>query len=140
MQILCAAPLEYHPVLTARETFRTPRRIKACLRAVFCIPSAIRPLLVVAASRYYRQEILQLLNSPESLGIIDELRDIHVGDIAIRSVCHGRGRRIHNHHTASYASTFCNALLLFHRERRHYQAVLSSETPCWRRREWRNRS
>ena len=50
------------------------RRTKTCLRALYYIPGAIRDVLAsYAAGKHYCLEILPLLNSPESLEIIDRL-------------------------------------------------------------------
>ena len=49
-------------------------RTQACLWALYYIPGAIRDLLAMyAAGKHHCTEVLPLLNSPESLKIIDEL-------------------------------------------------------------------
>ncbi|KAH8976571.1 hypothetical protein EDB86DRAFT_1781439 [Lactarius hatsudake] len=58
------------------------------LRALYCIPGAIRDVLApYVVGKYYCLEILPLLNSPESLDIIDELWDTPIRDIALSVRC-----------------------------------------------------
>ncbi|KAN0132401.1 hypothetical protein V8E53_009827 [Lactarius tabidus] len=65
-----------------------PQRIKACLKALYYIPGATRDLLApYAAGKYYFLEILPLLNSIESLEIIDELWDTPRDDVALSVRC-----------------------------------------------------
>ena len=60
------------------------RRIKTCLRVLYYVPRAIRDTLApYAASKHYCLEILPLLNSPESLDIIEELWDSPNDDVAL---------------------------------------------------------
>ncbi|KAH8991183.1 hypothetical protein EDB92DRAFT_1994639 [Lactarius akahatsu] len=60
------------------------QRTRACLRALCCIPGAIRDVLApYVVRKYYCLEIFPLLNSPESLDIIDELWDMPIRDIAL---------------------------------------------------------
>jgi hypothetical protein len=64
------------------------RRIKTCLRALYYIPGAIRDILAsYAAGKHYCLEILPLLNSPESLEIIDELWDSPNDDVSLSVRC-----------------------------------------------------
>ncbi|KAN0130553.1 hypothetical protein V8E53_011639 [Lactarius tabidus] len=64
------------------------KRTQACLRALYYIPRAIRDLLAsYAAGKHFCLEILPLLNSPESLEIIDELWDTPNDDIALSVRC-----------------------------------------------------
>jgi hypothetical protein len=64
------------------------KRTQACLRALYYIPGAIRDLLAsYAASKHYCLEILPLLNSPESLEIIEELWDSPNDDVALSVRC-----------------------------------------------------
>ena len=64
------------------------RRIKTCLRALYYIPGAIRDILAsYAVGRHYCLEILPLLNSPESLEIIDELWDSPNDDVSLSVRC-----------------------------------------------------
>ncbi|KAH9026492.1 hypothetical protein EDB85DRAFT_1893361 [Lactarius pseudohatsudake] len=69
------------------ETLRR-QRIKACLRALYYIPGAIRDMLApYAAGKHYCLVILPLLNSPESLEIIEELWDTPRDDVALSVRC-----------------------------------------------------
>ncbi|KAH9173653.1 hypothetical protein EDB89DRAFT_2068446 [Lactarius sanguifluus] len=64
------------------------QRTRACLKALYCIPGAIRDVLApYVVGKYYCLEILPLLNSPESLDIIDELWDTPIRDIALSVRC-----------------------------------------------------
>ena len=64
------------------------RRIKTCLRALYYIPGAIRDILAsYEAGKRYCLEILPLLNSPESLEIIDELWDSPNDDVSLSVRC-----------------------------------------------------
>ncbi|KAF8261484.1 hypothetical protein EI94DRAFT_1705478 [Lactarius quietus] len=64
------------------------RRTQTCLRALYFIPGAIRDVLAsYAAGKHYCLEILPLLNSPESLEIIDELWDTPNDDVALSVRC-----------------------------------------------------
>jgi hypothetical protein len=64
------------------------QRTQACLRALYYIPGAIRDLLAsYAAGKHFCLEILPLLNSPESLEIIDELWDTPNDDVALSVRC-----------------------------------------------------
>jgi hypothetical protein len=64
------------------------QRFKACLKALYYIPGAIRDLLApYAAGKQYCLEILPLLNSIESLEIINELWDILRDDVALSVRC-----------------------------------------------------
>ena len=63
-------------------------RFKACLKALYYIPGAIRDLLApYAAGKQYCLEILPLLNSIESLEIMDELWDTPRDDVALSVRC-----------------------------------------------------
>ncbi|KAH8977819.1 hypothetical protein EDB86DRAFT_3091418 [Lactarius hatsudake] len=64
------------------------RRTRACFRALYYIPGAIRDLLApYAVGRQYCLEILPLLNSSDSLAIIDELWDSPNDDVALSVRC-----------------------------------------------------
>ncbi|KAH9055001.1 hypothetical protein EDB87DRAFT_1834477 [Lactarius vividus] len=63
-------------------------RTRACLKALYYIPGAIRDLLSpYAAKETHSSKILPLLNSPESLEIIDELQDTPNDDVALPVRC-----------------------------------------------------
>ena len=76
------APLPWSIIRLARRSITSDlskpiqqKRTQACLRALYFIPGAIRDVLAVyAAKKYHCPKILPLLNSPESLEVIDELR------------------------------------------------------------------
>ena len=64
------------------------KRTQACLRALYYIPGAIRDVLAsYAAGKHYCLELLPLLNSPESLEIIDELWNTPNDDVALSVRC-----------------------------------------------------
>jgi len=64
------------------------QRTRACLRALYCIPGAIRDVLApYAVGKHYCLEILPLLNSPDSLEIIDELWNTPIHEIALSVRC-----------------------------------------------------
>ncbi|KAH8991216.1 hypothetical protein EDB92DRAFT_684308 [Lactarius akahatsu] len=64
------------------------RRTRACLKALYYIPGAIRDVLApYAAGKHYCLEILPLLNTPESLEIIDELWGSPNDDVALSVRC-----------------------------------------------------
>jgi hypothetical protein len=64
------------------------KRTQACLRALYYIPGAIRDLLAsYAAGKHFCLEILPLLNSSESLEIIEELWDTPNDDVALSVRC-----------------------------------------------------
>jgi hypothetical protein len=64
------------------------RRTRASLRALYHIPGAIRDLLApYASSELYCLAILPLLNSPESLEVINELWDTHNDDVSLSVRC-----------------------------------------------------
>ncbi|KAH9047082.1 hypothetical protein EDB84DRAFT_1435129 [Lactarius hengduanensis] len=64
------------------------QRIRACLMALFYIPGAIRDVLAsYAAGKHYCLAILPLLNTPESLEIIEELWDAPNDDVALSVRC-----------------------------------------------------
>ncbi|KAF8492556.1 hypothetical protein F5888DRAFT_890509 [Russula emetica] len=64
------------------------RRTRACLKALYYIPGAIRDVLApYAAGTYYCLELLPLLNSPESLSLIEELWDTTNDDVALSVRC-----------------------------------------------------
>ena len=64
------------------------KRTQACLRALYYIPGAIRDVLAsYAAGKHYCLEILPLLNSTESLEIIDELWNTPNDDVALSVRC-----------------------------------------------------
>ncbi|KAI9434945.1 hypothetical protein H4582DRAFT_726434 [Lactarius indigo] len=60
------------------------RRTRACLKALYYIPGAIRDILApYAAEKSHSSEILPLLDSPESLEIINELQNTPNVDITV---------------------------------------------------------
>ena len=64
------------------------RRTQACLKALYYIPGAIRDVLApYAAGAYYCLELLPLLNSPQSLSLIEELWDTANDDVALSVRC-----------------------------------------------------
>ncbi len=64
------------------------QRTQTCIRALYCIPGAIRDVLApYAVGKHNCLEILPLLNSSESLEIIDELWDTPNHEIAISVRC-----------------------------------------------------
>ena len=64
------------------------QRIKACLKALYYIPGAIRDLLApYAAGKHYCLAIIPLLNSIESLEVIEELWDTPGDDVALSVRC-----------------------------------------------------
>ncbi|KAI9439593.1 hypothetical protein H4582DRAFT_2215000 [Lactarius indigo] len=64
------------------------RRTRACLKALYYIPGAIRDILApYAAGEDHFTDILPLLNSLESLEIIDELWDTPTDDVALSVRC-----------------------------------------------------
>ncbi|KAH8978309.1 hypothetical protein EDB86DRAFT_3108778 [Lactarius hatsudake] len=64
------------------------RRTRACLKALYYIPGAIRDMLApYAAGEDHFSDILPLLNTPESLEIIDELWDTPNNDVALSVRC-----------------------------------------------------
>jgi hypothetical protein len=80
--------LSHRAVTSGLSEFIRRRRTRACLKALYYIPGAIRDVLAPYASRtYYCLEILPLLNSPESLGLIEELWDSADDDIALSVRC-----------------------------------------------------
>ncbi len=89
------ASLPWSIIQLAQRTFTSKlpksvqkRRTRACLRALYYIPGAIRDVLApYAAGKHYCLEILPLLNSPESLEIIDELWDTPNDDVALSVRC-----------------------------------------------------
>ncbi|KAH8991220.1 hypothetical protein EDB92DRAFT_1994845 [Lactarius akahatsu] len=89
------APLPWSIIGLAQRAFTSSklpkavqqRRTRACLRALYYIPGAIRDVLApYAAEKHYFLEILPLLNSSESLGII-ELWDSPDVDLALSVRC-----------------------------------------------------
>ncbi|KAI9439582.1 hypothetical protein H4582DRAFT_1537506 [Lactarius indigo] len=64
------------------------RRTRVSLKALYYIPGTIRDLLApYAAGEHYCLEILPLLNSPESLEVINELWDTPDDDVALSVRC-----------------------------------------------------
>ncbi|KAH8983801.1 hypothetical protein EDB86DRAFT_222484 [Lactarius hatsudake] len=64
------------------------RRTRACLRALYYIPGAIRDVLApYAVEERHSSEILPFLNSTQSLEIIDELWDTPNDDVALSVRC-----------------------------------------------------
>ncbi|KAH9013839.1 hypothetical protein EDB85DRAFT_900820 [Lactarius pseudohatsudake] len=89
------ASLPWSIIQLAQRTFtsKLPKsvqqpRTRACLRALYDIPGAIRDVLApYAAGKHYCLEILPLLNTPESLEIIGELWDTPNDDVALSVRC-----------------------------------------------------
>ncbi len=89
------APLPWSIIQLAQRAFTSKlpksvqqQRTRACLRALYYIPGAIRDLLApYAAGTHYCLGILPLLNSPESLEVIDELWDTPDNDVALSVRC-----------------------------------------------------
>ena len=68
--------------------FVQQRRTQACLKALYYIPGAIRDVLApYAAGTYYCLELLPLLNSAESLSLIEELWGTANDDVALSVRC-----------------------------------------------------
>ena len=64
------------------------RRTRACLKALYYIPGAIRDVLApYAVGKHFCLEILPLLNSSDSLAIMDELWDIPNDDVVLSVRC-----------------------------------------------------
>ncbi|KAH8977815.1 hypothetical protein EDB86DRAFT_3109106 [Lactarius hatsudake] len=94
-------PTSFHPSLPwsiiqlAQRTFtsKLPEsiqqpRTRACLKALYYIPGAIRDILApYAAGEHHFSDILPLLNSPESLEVIEELWDTSDEDVALSVRC-----------------------------------------------------
>ena len=77
------------------------RRTQACLKSLYYIPGAIRDVLApYAAGTYYCLELLPLLNSPESLSLIEELWDSDNDDVAriirLMRLCSNNGFHYHS--------------------------------------------
>ncbi|KAH8983795.1 hypothetical protein EDB86DRAFT_3246871 [Lactarius hatsudake] len=69
------------------ESIQRPRT-RACLKALYYIPGAIRDVLIPhAAEKSHYSKILPLLNSSESLDIINELQNMPNDDIALPVRC-----------------------------------------------------
>ncbi|KAH9037355.1 hypothetical protein EDB84DRAFT_1142497 [Lactarius hengduanensis] len=69
------------------ESIQQPRT-RACLKALYYIPGAIRDILApYAAGEHHFSDILPLLNSPESLEVIEELWDTSDDDAALSVRC-----------------------------------------------------
>lgn len=80
--------LAQRPIMSNLSEPIGPQRIKACLRALHYIPGAIRDLLApYAAKKYYCLQILPLLNSIESLEVIEELWNSQRDDVALSVLC-----------------------------------------------------
>ncbi|KAH8977926.1 hypothetical protein EDB86DRAFT_2861363 [Lactarius hatsudake] len=74
--------------LTSKPQSVRPQRTRACLKALYYIPGAIHDILApYAAGEHYCLELLPLLNSPESLEIIEELWDTPNDDVALSVRC-----------------------------------------------------
>ncbi|KAH9169192.1 hypothetical protein EDB89DRAFT_2231477 [Lactarius sanguifluus] len=68
--------------------FVQEQRTQFCLSALYYIPGAIRDVLApYAADKGYYQKVLPLLNTPESLQVIDKLWDTPNDDIALSVRC-----------------------------------------------------
>ena len=80
--------LSQRTVTSGLSEFIQQRRTQACLKALYYIPGAIRDVLApYAAGAYYCLELLPLLNSPESLSLIEELWDTANDDVALSVRC-----------------------------------------------------
>ena len=68
--------------------FVQQRRTQACLKALYYVPGAIRDVLApYAAGEYHCLELLPLLNSPESLSLIEKLWNTANDDVALSVRC-----------------------------------------------------
>jgi hypothetical protein len=80
--------LSHRAITSSLSEFIRRRRTQACLKALYYIPGAIRDVLApYAAGTRYCLRILPLLNSPESLDLIEELWDTANDDIALSVRC-----------------------------------------------------
>jgi hypothetical protein len=68
--------------------FVRQRRTRAFCKALYYISEAIRDVIApYAAGRYYRLELVPLLNLPELLGLIEELWDTADDDVTLSVRC-----------------------------------------------------
>ena len=80
--------LSQRAIKSGLSEFVERRRTQVCLKALYHIPGAIRDVLApYAAGTYYCLELLPLLNSPESLNLIEELWDTANDDVALSVRC-----------------------------------------------------
>jgi hypothetical protein len=80
--------LSQRAITSGLSEFVQKRRTQACLKALYYIPGAIRDVLApYAAGAYNCLELLPLLNSPESLSLIEELWDTDNNDVALSVRC-----------------------------------------------------
>jgi hypothetical protein len=80
--------LSQRAITSGLSEFVQQRRTQACLKALYYIPGAIRDVLApYAAGAYNCLELLPLLNSPESLTLIEELWDTANKDVALSVRC-----------------------------------------------------
>ena len=80
--------LSQRAITNGLSEFVQRRRTQACLKALYYIPGAIRDVLApYAAGTYYCLELFPLLNSPESLGLIEELWGTANDDVALSVRC-----------------------------------------------------
>jgi hypothetical protein len=80
--------LSQRAITSGLSEFVQQRRTQACLKALYYIPGAIRDVLApYAAGAYNCLELLPLLNSPESLSLIEVLWDTANDDVALSVRC-----------------------------------------------------
>ena len=80
--------LSQRAITSGLSEFVKQRRTQACLKALYNIPGAIRDVLApYAAGAHYCLELLPLLNSPESLGVIEKLWDTANDDVGLSVRC-----------------------------------------------------
>ena len=80
--------LSQRAITSGLPEFVQRRRTQVCLKALYYIPGAIRDVLApYAAGTYNCLDLLPLLNSPESLRLIEELWDTDNDDVALSVRC-----------------------------------------------------
>ena len=80
--------LSHRAITRGLSRFVQQRRTQTCLKALYYIPGAIRDILApYAAGEYHCLELLPLLNSPESLSVLEELWDTANDDVALSVRC-----------------------------------------------------
>ena len=80
--------LSQRAIMGGLSEFVRQRRTQACLKALYYIPGAIRDVLApYAVGIYHCRELSPLLNSPESLNLIEELWDTANDDVALSVRC-----------------------------------------------------
>ena len=80
--------LSQRAIMGGLSEFVRQRRTQACLKALYYIPGAIRDVLApYAVGIYHCRELSPLLNSPESLNLIEDLWDTANDDVALSVRC-----------------------------------------------------